>query len=114
MREYDPCMGCEYYNKPYWSVVSPCTSCPRVYNTGGYVTTTTTEINIPSLPTKEEYEAKTLNRHNFMQRDWSEPKYLCTECNGGMCRNEKVVLASYPPMYEYKCNKCGHIEYQYR
>lgn len=114
MREYDPCMGCEYYNKPYWSVVSPCKSCPRVYNTGGYVTTTTTEINIPSLPTKEEYEAETLNRHNFMQRDWSEPKYLCTKCNGGMCRNEKVVLASYPPMYEYRCNKCGHIEYQYR
>ena len=44
MREYDPCIGCEYYNKPYWSVVSLCSSCPRVYNTGGYVTTTTTNI----------------------------------------------------------------------
>jgi hypothetical protein len=39
MYEYNPCMGCEYYNKPYWSIVNPCTSCPRVHNTGGYVTT---------------------------------------------------------------------------
>ena len=49
MYEYYPCMGCEYYNKPYWSVVSPCKSCPRIYNANGYNTTTTTDatnINI--------------------------------------------------------------------
>lgn len=63
MREYDPCMGCEYYNKPYWSVVSPCASCPRVYNTGGYVTTTTTNIKVEkhddlTIETTPEYFAK--------------------------------------------------------
>lgn len=63
MLEYNPCMGCEYYNKPYWSVVSPCTSCPRVYNTGGYVTTTTTNIKVEKhddivIETTPEYFAK--------------------------------------------------------
>lgn len=63
MREYDPCMGCEYYNKPYWSVVSPCNSCPRIYNTGGYSTTTTTNIKVEKyddieIATTQEYFAK--------------------------------------------------------
>lgn len=40
--EYDHCRGCEYYNKPYLSVVSPCDSCLRIYNTCGCITTTTT------------------------------------------------------------------------
>jgi hypothetical protein len=26
------CRNCEYYNKPYWSVVSPCSSCSKVTN----------------------------------------------------------------------------------
>lgn len=43
MREYDPCMGCQYYNKPYWSIVSPCDSCPRIYGTDSFVTTVTTQ-----------------------------------------------------------------------
>ena len=43
MREYDPCMGCQYYNKPYWSIVSPCDSCPRIYDTDSFVTTVTTQ-----------------------------------------------------------------------
>lgn len=29
MFDYNPCQGCEYYNKPYWSVVSPCATCSR-------------------------------------------------------------------------------------
>lgn len=43
MREYDPCMGCQYYNKPYWSIVSPCDSCPRIYGTDSFMTTVTTQ-----------------------------------------------------------------------
>ena len=64
------------------------------------------------LPTKEQYEASISNTYNFAQRYWSEPKYLCPKCGGGMCRNEMVVLASIPPQYEYRCDKCGHIDYQ--
>ena len=60
MREYDPCIGCEYYNKPYWSIVSPCTSCPKVHNTGGYVTTNIKVENHDDLivETTLEYFAK--------------------------------------------------------
>lgn len=39
---YNPCIGCEYYNNPYWSVENPCNRCPRINGTDGYVTTTTT------------------------------------------------------------------------
>lgn len=106
MREYDPCMGCEYYNKPYWSVVSPCNSCPRIYNTGGYVTTTT-------LPTAKEYrEAAQKSAFQFTAQ-WSEAKYQCPKCGGGMCKNLMVTLTTYPAQYEYQCDKCGHREYQY-
>ena len=33
---YDPCRGCEWNGKPYWSIVSPCQNCPR--RTPYYVT----------------------------------------------------------------------------
>lgn len=120
MREYDPCMGCEYYNKPYWSVVSPCASCPRVYGTGGYVTTTTTNIKVEkyndsttNLPTAKEYrEAAQKSAFQFTSQ-WSEPKYQCPECGGGMCKNLMVTLTTYPAQYEYQCDKCGHKEYQF-
>lgn len=94
----DECRGCEYYNKPYWSVVSPCANCRRTCKSSGehdfqinhgYITTTTT--NLPR----------------------SEPKYRCPKCGGGMRRNEMVVLTSYPAQYEYQCDKCGHVEYQF-
>ena len=26
---YNKCKGCQWYGKPYWSVISPCDSCPR-------------------------------------------------------------------------------------
>lgn len=120
MREYDPCMGCEYYNKPYWSVVSPCKSCPRVYGTGGYVTTTTTNIKVgkfddstTNLPSAKEYREVTQKAAFQFTGQWSEPKYQCPECGGGMCRNEMITLTSYPAQYLYQCDKCGHKEYQY-
>lgn len=64
-----------------------------------------------SLPTKAEYENAIYSpRYEF--REWSEPKYECELCGGGMCRNEMLVCASIPPKYKYKCNKCGHVDYQ--
>ncbi len=38
------CRDCEYYNKPYWSVVSPCSSCLKV----------TRVSNILDIPVKVE------------------------------------------------------------
>ena len=23
------CKGCQWYNKPYWSIINPCDNCPR-------------------------------------------------------------------------------------
>lgn len=127
---YDACKYCEWVSKPYWSIVSPYKSCPN-NNTSIYhcntVTTTNgktliirsgkntgdtfvTELDT-SLPTEEEY--RKFAEGIMKQKEWSEPKYICPECGGGMCRNETYVLASYPPQYQYQCNKCGHIDYQY-
>lgn len=66
MREYDPCMGCQYYNKPYWSIVSPCDSCPRIYGTDSFVTTVTTQsdTNINNYFKKTEY------MEDFAKRFW--------------------------------------------
>lgn len=35
------------------------------------------------LPTKEEYE-KSISISSYEIRQWSEPKYQCSEC-GGVC-----------------------------
>lgn len=64
------------------------------------------------LPTAEEYR-KSIGVPYDYQYEWSEPKYICPKCGGGMCRNEMVVLTSYPIQYEYMCDKCGHVEYQF-
>ncbi|MCQ2210100.1 MAG: hypothetical protein MJZ34_07385 [Paludibacteraceae bacterium] len=59
-----------------------------------------------NLPTMEEFQT-ILNIANFSP-EWSEPIFKCPKCDGGMCRNNKVVLASMPPKHKYRCNKCNH------
>ena len=66
------------------------------------------------LPTAEEYRKSTNELRSQFEKQWSEPKYQCPECGGGMCRDEATILPTYPAQYEYKCNQCGHIDYQYR
>ena len=61
--------------------------------------------------TKEEYINSFKIDNLTIQSQWSEPKFDCPECDGGMCKNNMIVLASNPPQYQYCCNKCGHIEY---
>lgn len=76
-------------------------------NTGdAFVTGLSTE-----LPIADEYR-KSIGCPHYYQREWSEPKYICPKCGGGMCKNETMVFASNPPQYKYQCNKCGHVEYQ--
>ena len=138
----NPCLTCEWNGKPYWSIISPCKSCP--YNLLGYpqpartytptTVTTTNDSNltynfgkttddvhvteektpefVKDLPTAEEYQ-KSLEQFIF-NKEWSEPKYLCPKCGkGGMRRREDIVLDSYPPQRLYECDKCGHTEYQF-
>lgn len=70
MREYDPCMGCQYYNKPYWSIVSPCDSCPRIYGTDSFMTTVTTQTytNTNTCLNEAEY------MEDFAKRFWEVVK----------------------------------------
>lgn len=70
MREYDPCMGCQYYNKPYWSIVSPCDSCPRIYGTDSFVTTVTTQ----TYTNTNNYFKKTEYMEDFVKRFWEVVK----------------------------------------
>ena len=134
---------CEFcqYNGPYASIINPCENCPNndfqvgfppveTTKTTFYTTTTTdkktitinsngentgdvfvTEL-ITDLPTADEYR-KSIGVPYYYQHEWSEPKYVCPKCGGGMCRHETVVLTSNPPQYEYQCNQCGYIEYQF-
>jgi predicted RNA-binding Zn-ribbon protein involved in translation (DUF1610 family) len=65
------------------------------------------------LPTSEEYrESHPMPTYRF--RQFSDPMYQCPKCGGGMCRNEMVMLTSYPAQYEYVCNKCGFKEAQWQ
>ena len=65
------------------------------------------------LPTADEYR-KFIKDSMYYPQEWSEPKYICPKCHEvGMRRNEMVVLASYPVQYEYCCDKCGYVEYQF-
>ena len=65
MREYDPCMGCQYYNRPYSSIVSPCASCPRIYGTDKFVTTVTTQTD-----TNTNCFKRTEYAEDFTKRFW--------------------------------------------
>lgn len=70
MREYDPCMGCQYYNKPYWSIVSPCDSCPRIYGADSFMTTVTTQ----TYTNTNNYFKKTEYMEDFAKRFWEVVK----------------------------------------
>ena len=110
----------EYSNKPYWSIASLCSSCPRTSEKDDYVATTKINIeaekycdSIIHLPTAKEYE-DVANKITFQfTNQWSEPKYQCPICNGEMRKNLNIALLTYPAQYTYRCDKCGYIEHQY-
>ena len=68
------------------------------------------------LPSAEEYAQKDAEYQQhyweWSTRGWSQPLYICPKCKeGGMCRDETIVLTSIPPKHMYECNKCHHVEY---
>ena len=77
------------------------------------ITTDTISTATTNLPTAEEYRKAMDKSAFYFTAEWSEPRYQCPKCDGGMCKNLMVVLTTYPVKYEYQCDKCGHIEYQY-
>lgn len=71
-----------------------------------------------NLPSAEAYQQQDRNYvegyWELQSRKWSEPKYRCPVCNeGGMRRDETVVLTSNPPSYRYECDKCHHVTYHH-
>lgn len=65
------------------------------------------------LPTAKEYREAADKAAFRFTGQWSEPKYQCPECGGGMCKNQMVTLTTYPAQYIYQCDKCGYKEYQH-
>lgn len=63
--------------------------------------------------TKDEYvKQNTISNALDYLQEWSSPMYECPECKeGNMRKNLTKVLCSLPPKYEYKCDKCGHVDY---
>ena len=76
-------------------------------------TNNTIAVNTVNLPSAEEYRAAAEKFALRFNSEWSEPKYKCPKCDGGMRRNLAITLASYPPQYKYQCDNCGHIDYQF-
>lgn len=70
------------------------------------------------LPSAEDYckqdRTYVQDYWELQSRKWSEPKYRCPVCSeGGMRRDETVVLTSNSPSYRYECDKCHHIAYHH-
>ena len=65
----EECINCEWYNKPYWSIISPCTNCTKRFNKKS-VTVTQYSINIDK---KELYkEIEQLQQENQSLKDSRE------------------------------------------
>lgn len=71
------------------------------------------EDSIFNILTTEEYKEIMNNTISQFTNQWSEPTYQCPMCNGEMCKNLNIAILTYPAQYEYRCNRCGYIEYQY-
>lgn len=51
----EECLGCEWYNKPYWSIISPCTNCPKRFK-NNTIKVTKYSINIEESDLYKEIE----------------------------------------------------------
>lgn len=46
--------------------------------------------------------------------EWKDTDFECPDCGGVMQRHNNVTCTSNPPMYEYRCKKCGAIHYRFQ
>ena len=65
---------------------------------------------------KESSDELNIVIQNYLKRNskrFSEPKYQCCECDGGMCMDEYIEIVHCTKSFRhfYICNKCGHMEY---
>lgn len=73
------CKGCQWYNKPYWSIINPCDNCPRE-NTNVEIITRWQD------PTIEEFKTQLQQKENIIKEvreDLDKQIDFCTnEANG--------------------------------
>ena len=72
-------------------------------------------VTILDLPSQEQFikdnEPSVLW---YKPEKWSEPKYICPQCNEGSMRKENnTVYTSMPPCYKYQCDKCGYTTFHH-
>ena len=56
----DKCKGCQWHNKPYWSIINPCDNCPRE-NTNVEIITRWQD------PTIEELKSQLQQKENIIK-----------------------------------------------
>ena len=72
---------------------------------------TTIKTNLPTAEEYEKLDSEYLDSYfDLSLKRLSEPKYQCPKCKeGGMCRDETIILTSNPPQHRYECNKCHYV-----
>ena len=65
--------------------------------------------------TKKELASMMAERDKYMSPDackeFENNAKICPKCGEKMIFDEGVVYTSHPPMYGYRCPKCGNYEY---
>ena len=56
----------------------------------------------------EDYKKKKLPENLFLDREQTDIE--CPNCNKLVWKRTDIVLASYPPKYQYECD-CGWVGY---
>lgn len=60
----------------------------------------------------EEYKVQS-NRVTIDSSQWKKVDVKCPKCGEPIYKNITIVLASYPPQYQYKCFACGWTDTAY-
>ena len=59
----------------------------------------------------EEYKKQETNKFAmFKDGNWIKTKIECPKCGKPVYKNVGLVLASYPPQYQYRCAECGWFD----
>lgn len=61
------CLGCEFYNKPYWSIINPCANCSKRFKKVSGKTTHYT-IHIDNKELYKEIENSQQENHQLKDR----------------------------------------------
>lgn len=88
---YNPCQGCDFFNKPYWSIVNPCENCYKQF-TSGFITTIAT--NVPSVEYAPVRHGRWVMKETMIRSPYAKNAY-CSEC---------LEETSYAHKY---CPNCG-------